>query len=488
MRPISWLHWLLFIAFIIANKSAASQTWGKPSEINVISASGLWEVKIAPTADYKWEKDTEIGISDSLAARKLSPNALLPWARATVYSKRGKSITFSLRSPWMPAESLLLDDGVLVTFDQWGGPGCGEVCIAYAPDGRLLWSRTLDEIIGHEYFRIKTPNSLPIQSDSKEFTMKIDPVSISEIKPGCNPLFANIWRITPLDWSLASEGNALLVRLKDENILRIRLADGNADIIINDNLPDDPMRLSNRAHALYSNGKWDEAIALYQRAMQIKDKAPSLDYALANSLMGIYETLGRDDQAIAIGKTLIKKLEDCENTNIFIEETYLNIAKYQKKLGKIREQEFSLRAAIIAAPDNFKPSRALSALLYELDRSKEADSVLRRFLFNAEAARGSQDDLFRTYRMLGDFYSQLNKYSMALDYYIKGYRTDRVTDSNLYRRIAEIYENQQDLPSALIIYSQLVEYFKHNEDEESHNWALQKMERLQKNSKIPIAF
>jgi tetratricopeptide (TPR) repeat protein len=438
MTQIVRLSWCLTIALIISMQRGWSM--GHPTEVKVKSPSGLWEATITPAKNLNPDDFSEYGISANLAAKIAQAKDMASWATATVGLKNGELHTFTLRSPLMPVESVLLDDGTLVTFDQWEEDEYGEVCINYAHNGKVRWSRTLAELFGKR----------------KAFRKSI---------------FAGImWRIKPLNWSLETDGSALLVRLLDENNLRIRLVDGTASVIEIPNLPDDPTRLLNRANSTENR---EEAIALLQRAMQINSDDAALDYAIPCRLMTYFES-ENPYQAIEIGKKALKRLADRGRSNTLL---YSEMARIYKKMGLMAEAEQSLRAFVAANPGEEGRSLIFADFLYELGRSNEADDLISDFFVKKGGAKETNIPLLR---QIGNFY-QTKKPFKALDYYLYAYRSDRVTDVSLYLSLARTYEDLGNLRSALSIYQQLAAYYEATSSaEDDLDRARQQAARLRK--------
>jgi tetratricopeptide (TPR) repeat protein len=445
MSQDNWLRWCLVIVFLLTFQHAWADSWWDPTTINVKSPSGSWEATVTPAKDFKSKPFSELVISDSLAAQKMSTKDMASWATAMVHSEKGKPYTFALRSPWMPVVVLLLDDGTLVTFDQWHSVGYGEVCIAYSPSGEMRWSRTLEDLVG---------------KDIGDF-----PHTFSSIN----------WRSSPFVWSLEPGGAALLIRLYNENQVRIRLTDGEATTIQVSDIPDDPRRLYNRAAALTRlithgkmvaplgtkpilvepNSKQKEAIELLQRAVQLNPEDPELDYSIHDRLIQIFQSLEKHEQAIEVGKSALKRLIGRNLRGAFLANLYMHIADIQKEMGLMEEAEQNLKSAVYAAPGDYAPpNMEFARLLHKLGRPNEADAVFRKLISNGP------DSNYNLLQSVGDFYIEVKQPATALDYYLMGYHPGSVTDPYLYLTIARTYENLREPSKALVVYQQLVEYYK----------------------------
>jgi tetratricopeptide (TPR) repeat protein len=438
-----WLRWCLITALLITPRHAWGDKRSAPSEINAKSPSGWWKATVTPanyyqskTSDKLPAASPELIPSESKEARKISDKDMASMAKATVSPKEGEPHTFTLRSPWMPMDIVLLDDGTLVTFDQWSSYGNGEVCIAYNPSGEVRWSRTIEDLIGLE-----------------RIFFALSPAE---------------WRSQPLIWSLEPGNKVLLIRLYDENQLRIRLADGNATVIEVSNLPDDPNRLYRRAFALRSsmggiaNGeledwqivKANEVIAILQSAARLKIDAPDLDHEIHYNLISALQLSNQHERVVEIGMSAIKRLRS--TPGFAIANFYKSIAESQEKMGLMEDALRSLRAAVALVPNNEQRIMDLAELLYKHVSPNEADAVLHKFA----AQKG---DVISEAQLFGKFYRNADQPDKALDYYLKFYKPDVVTDDvqgSLYEDIAETYVVLKNPRAAIAVFKQVVAYYK----------------------------
>ncbi|MBI5478212.1 MAG: tetratricopeptide repeat protein [Deltaproteobacteria bacterium] len=401
MRPVySSTVLLLMAAILIAAQPARGDQWVTPQPVTVKSPSGRWQATVVPAKDGK------------------------SGATATVRPPRGQPTSFTLRSPWMPVDVVLLDDGLLVAFDQWHSLGHGQVAIAYAPQGKVRWTRTLEELVGKG--RVVT------------FTH-----SVSSIW----------WRPTPLVWSLERGCGALLVRLRDEHQVRIRLADGKATIIAVDKLPDDPARLGNRAGALANAGRLAEAVALLERAVALKPDDLPLQLRLVEAL----QRLERHDQAVAAGQAVVKRLGGRAADGTNLANLHVLVAASHQASKRPAEAERSLRAAVAAAPGYDHPSLRLADFLRARGRLGEVDAIFHELV--ARAGGPSATNIDYLLLNVGDFYRRAGQPAKARTNYLKAFRPDRVTNQFLYQALAEVHETLGDPRAALDVYRQLVAHF-----------------------------
>jgi len=127
-------------------------------------------------------------------------------ARAVLTTKpRGTEVTFSLLNPVAPVDAILLDDGSLVTCDNWSRMGYGKVLVFYEPTGNVRWSYELKELLSEERLR------------------------------GVRLTISSIWwRKQPFEWQLESAQDttqSILLRLWNDDQLRVYISDGRLEYI-----------------------------------------------------------------------------------------------------------------------------------------------------------------------------------------------------------------------------------------------------------------
>jgi tetratricopeptide (TPR) repeat protein len=392
-------HVLVPLALVLTLAAPArGDEWVTPQAVTVTAPAGRWQATVTPARDGK------------------------SGATVTVGARGGREERFTLRSPWMPVDVVLLDDGTLVTFDQWHTLGHGQVAIAYTPQGKVRWSRTLEELVGKA--RVTT------------FVR-----SVSSIW----------WRPTPLE--VTREPGALLVRLRDEHRLRVRLADGHATVVEVARLPDDPVRLANRAEALRNAGQGAEAVALLQRAVALKPDDVPLQIRLVEAL----QALGRHEQAVAAGTAAARRIKGRHPDMTNVANLHVAIARSQVELKRFPEAEQRLRAAAAAAPAYDYPSLQLAELLWARGRPADVDPVFRELVkWGAGPGMANADYVLLA---VGDFYQRHGQLAKARASYAKAHRPDRVTNIFLYRALAETDEKLGDVRAALGVWRQLVARF-----------------------------
>jgi hypothetical protein len=140
----------LIFGILFISPYAWGDQWFSPSEVTIKSPSGLWEATVTPAVVKIGsinEYQNLVGRLPHISTDELPDPAMASWAKATIRLEDGERYSFSLRSPWTPVDAVILDNGTLITFDQWHHAGFGEVCIAYSPVGNVLWSHTLEDLV-----------------------------------------------------------------------------------------------------------------------------------------------------------------------------------------------------------------------------------------------------------------------------------------------------------------------------------------------------
>ena len=208
---------MTFAVSMLFASSARADDWATPTQRTIQSPDHKLQAVISPAADRASTATAAIGPKDHL----------------------GKP--FALTTPEMPVDSVLFDDGSLLTFDRWGQLGFGNVATLYERGGKLRWTKTLEELLGAKL------------ADAA-------PRSVSSI----------LWRKTPVELTIAADHKSAVITLFDESQLKLMLGDGRATIVAVAKLPDDPQRLLNRARALAGeDGQEAAAIALLDRAIAL---------------------------------------------------------------------------------------------------------------------------------------------------------------------------------------------------------------------------
>src|SRR5688572_700682 len=305
----------LVLLVLVASVAHADQ-WVSPTVQTVKSPNGKVTATITPSKDGKSAATAMIG-----------------------------KTKITLNAPWMPVDTVVFDDGTLLTFDDWHSLGHGNVATFYERTGKVRWKKTLVQLLGKH-------------------------------AEGAQQSVSSIWwRSTPIEWKLATDGKSGTVTLFDEHHVRIELKDGASTIVPVDNLPDVPQRLVNRARALANrDGQEAAAAALLERVIA---KEPTNFEAL-----GLYvDLLQRSNDHARVIATLERVSPKwATQDGHSVANVSIAWAKSLQALAKTSEAERVLRLAVTSAPTYPNPAIALATLLVDQKRPKEADRVLEDFV------------------------------------------------------------------------------------------------------------
>jgi tetratricopeptide (TPR) repeat protein len=390
---------VVIAVFVLAAGTVRADEWVTPTKRTHTSRNKRMEVVIVPADD---------GSSG---------------AKATISELGRPGATFTLKSPWMPVDSVLLDDGSLLTFDEWHSLGVGNVATLYERTGQVRWTRTLVDLIGAKL------------ADEASH-------SVSSIW----------WRKTPLEWTLAADGKSGTVTLFDENQVQIALQDGAAHVVAVANLADDPQRLLNRAKALVSANQHGAALPLLERAI-----AKNADFVQALVVyVGALQATNDHARVAAVLDRESRRWTRPFKNPYDVANVCVAWATSLVALARPADAERTLRLAMQAAPTYVNPPVALAKLLLDQKRGKDADAVLDAYV----ALLAKQPNL-DTYDIMtvGDFYKARNEPTKALAHYLRAYKPGEVTNQFLYTTLAELYEKLGNDAEAIRIDELLVAHY-----------------------------
>ncbi|MHC4157872.1 MAG: tetratricopeptide repeat protein [Planctomycetota bacterium] len=152
--------------------------------------------------------------------------------------------------------------------------------------------------------------------------------------------------------------------------------------------------------ALLSEGKVDEAVAEFRKALAIKG-----DYFKAHNNLGLaLSEAGKTDEAIASFNEALKFKPNCA-------DAYSNIGNMFRSEGKLEEAIQQYRKALAMKPDHIEAYGNLCAVLEELGKHEEqiewcrkvlkarpSDATARYNLANALAEQGKLDEAIQEYK------------------------------------------------------------------------------------------
>jgi hypothetical protein len=136
----------LAIAFLCAMPPCGADSWPGPQPANVFSSNGDYFVRIIPGESLG---DT-VGFAGAGKGR---------FARGEFYARQSdrsyKLIAdVELQNPVAPVDSLVSNQGYLLTFDNWHNAGYGKVVAIYRPNGELVAAHALESL--YEAERLKS--------------------------------------------------------------------------------------------------------------------------------------------------------------------------------------------------------------------------------------------------------------------------------------------------------------------------------------------
>jgi len=185
------LTWLC-LALLYPIQIAQADSWAAAREITVRSGNRLYHARIIPgdSLGDTW------GFSGAQRGE---------YARALLEGPGIRDrLTVTLLNPIAPVEAVLLDDGSLMTFDNWHNMGYGKVVVLYDRTGKVVWSHELEDVFSEDLLR-----SIPHSVSSRW------------------------WRKSPLEWALEGETSStmiVVVTLWDGRRLKLRLSDGRLEL------------------------------------------------------------------------------------------------------------------------------------------------------------------------------------------------------------------------------------------------------------------
>ncbi|WP_371195584.1 hypothetical protein [Glaciecola sp. SC05] len=130
----SLLKTYVLLILIIAANHALADSWSAPTEMGFASPNSKYVLKVQPA---KLNLETP------------------PVASIYEYTddKYTRHVSFDLTNEWSPVFAVILDSGVVVTFDNWASLGYGDnVVVFYSSGGELLKSYSLEQLYAPALF------------------------------------------------------------------------------------------------------------------------------------------------------------------------------------------------------------------------------------------------------------------------------------------------------------------------------------------------
>jgi hypothetical protein len=177
-----WLLWYLLVGGL-----APADEWMSPQEVVLRSPNGGFEIRVIPGKSW-----------GDLSGFTGAPTG--EYAKAMLKGLESQEErTYTLLNPVAPVEAILLDDGSLLTFDNWHNMGYGKVIVLYDRTGQVLWSHELEDLFPKDQ-------------------LKQIPTSVS----------SRWWRKHPLEYQVERVSTVRLV-LWNGDRMAIHLSDGSVE-------------------------------------------------------------------------------------------------------------------------------------------------------------------------------------------------------------------------------------------------------------------
>lgn len=147
---------LTLLLALLAASAARADSWLPPSEETYLSSNGEWRLTVTP----RGLKDSLSYFTDKVEGVELAGQAA-DETHATARARLERRTTTGWAQQWAaplvndvaPTSALVSNDGrYVVTFDNWHHVGVGDhVVVVYGPEGRLVRSLRIDEIVPPAY-------------------------------------------------------------------------------------------------------------------------------------------------------------------------------------------------------------------------------------------------------------------------------------------------------------------------------------------------
>ncbi len=125
-------------ACLTAQGVVHADDWPAAVVTETFSKSRDWFVRIVP--------GRSLGDTVGFAGSPKGPYARAEWYQRDADRSYRLRRDITLANPVAPVKFLVTDRGFLVTLDNWHNMGYGSVVVSYAPDGRKVAARTLEDL------------------------------------------------------------------------------------------------------------------------------------------------------------------------------------------------------------------------------------------------------------------------------------------------------------------------------------------------------
>lgn len=344
---------------LAAPLASAPDSWAAPATTEYVSASAEWKAKIVPGEC--------IGCSPSHLGKHTGPHAKVELTGPNT------SESFELVHPKMPVGAHLSDEGILTLFDHWGQTGHGSCAVRYDAEGELVWSKTLEELLG--------------QDRLKDVTRTVS---------------SRHWLRWPLH--VRTEGG-FSVALWNSDRLKLDDATGDATYVVVTDFGDD-------AHGWYLKSQGFEKSGDLEKALAHVKKAAALDRKYLHGFGSIaykHHLAGKNERGIAL---LLEAVEQYPGVR---ELKHQLVYAYQRG-GLSAQAEPILRELLKSDPGDWAAESAMANLLFQADRDEEGRALVEAH-FERLLASGEAVDAIQSAAYLC---SNAGERELAAEWYRKG--------------------------------------------------------------------
>jgi tetratricopeptide (TPR) repeat protein len=411
---------ICLVLFSVALPSVADD-WLSPEPKELKSPNGLYSLRI------------QLGSSKGEAIF-LGSNNKEKYAKAISIDPEGRTRTFQLINPISPVDAVLLDDGTLVTFDNWHHMGYSAAIACYSAQGSLKWSHSLEDLF------------------SKQVLERI-PRTIS----------SRWWRKNELEWRTEVDESGEVfgfITLWNEDKLKVHLSDGAVNYVEVQELRQDPDRLLLRGRDLAERKDYSGAIEVLSRAISLQpDLIPAYQ-----ALAGVYENQGNYDAAVKVLRGGISQnpATDAKLSGGSFQADpkmwlLLDLARAFRAGGSLKDAEGVFLECLRLDPGFWAAGHDFAYLLIDSSRQAEADRLLADFF---EILRGDPDSfmanrsLIQAAQEIGEIYSSHKQYEKARQYYLRAYGKGEY-DESLASALASTLEKLGEAKEALVVLQEL---------------------------------
>lgn len=429
------------VSLFLVTATGADQ-WVSPDPLDVKSADGRHQAHIAVGGS--------LGETVGFAGARLGDHA-----RANLTGPGGESWSYDLLNPIAPVDAYLLDDGRLLTFDNWHSMGYGEVVVLYESTGEVIWQLELEDLLDEDLlYRV--------------------PTSVS----------SRWWRRRPLELAFEGEeeSRALAVTLWNEDRLKIRLRDGHSAYSEVEDLPADPRRLKARAKDL-SQREDDRAVSLFEKVIELD---PS-DVDGYRELAWFHQRSGEYERAIEVlsrGLAVfpIKETPPTEHPRDPRLWLLLELGRVYEDMDDLGAAEKAYREVLKLNSGYSEPAKALARIWLRTGREEEADRLLTELFGRRRGEPGSsraKSELKRAAMEVARVYEYSDP-AKARDYYLRAY-DESEPDTHLALGLADSLERLGERNEALAVLRNLLDWLHRKEGPDTYvRLVSERIERVEK--------